>query len=184
MRRIAVGDVMTKNFVSVDYNTNLLKCAKELVKKRVSGLLLTDKKTLKGILTSTDILWAITKKSNIDLKEVKAMDIATRKVAVIKPSADIDQALKKMKALNFRRLPVLLRGKLIGVITLKDILRIEPSLYTETGEFFQVREEQRKLRETKEKWPLEGFCDNCGAFSSLLKVSGKLLCPDCREELF
>jgi len=175
---------MTKNFVSLNYNSNLLNCAKQMVKKRVNSILLTEKDKLKGILTAKDILWAITKKPNINLKEIKAIDIATRKVAVIKPSADIAQALTKMRALNFRRLPVLSKGDLIGVITLKDILKVEPSLYVKSGELTQIKEEERKIKHSNSEWPLEGFCDNCGAFSTLLKVYDKLLCPDCREELF
>jgi len=184
MQRIAVGDVMTKNFVSVKPEDDLLVCAKQLVKNNVASLLVVEQNCLKGILTSSDILWAITKKPNLNLKEVRAIDLAARKVAVIKPSADISQAFQKMKALDFRRLPVLSKGIVIGVITLKDILRIDPSLYCESGELFNLREEERKLAESKKKWPLEGFCDNCGAFSNLLKVYDKVLCVDCREELF
>jgi len=183
MRRVAVGDIMTVNFVSEKPNASLFECAKELVKKRVNSIILADGSRLKGIITSTDILWAITKKPNINLKKIKAIDIATKKVAVIKPSADINQALAKMRAYNFRRLPVLSKGELIGVITLKDILKVDPTLYTETGELHQIREEEIKLKKANISWPLEGLCDNCGAFSELLKVEGLLLCEDCRDDL-
>lgn len=184
MRRIAVGDIMTRNFVSAKPSESLHDCAKKLARERVNSLMITEGKKLIGILTARDILWAITKKPSIDLKKLRAIEIATRKVAVIKPSADLSQALRKMKALNFRRLPVLSRGEVIGVLTLKDILRIEPELYSEIKEFTEIREEERKVKEANESYPLEGFCDNCGTFSDLLKVYDKLLCPDCREELY
>mgnify|MGYP001616874297 FL=1 len=175
---------MTRNFVSAKPSESLHDCAKKLAKERVNSLLITEGKKLVGILTARDILWAITKKPSIDLKKLRAIDIAARKVAVIKPSADLSQALRKMKTFNFRRLPVLSRGEVIGVLTLKDILRIEPELYSEITEFTDIREEERKIKEASESYPLEGFCDNCGAFSELLKVYDKLLCPDCREELY
>ncbi len=184
MRRIAVGDVMTRNFVSINPTSNLLECAKEMAKTRVDSLLITDKKRLVGILTARDILWTIVKKPSINLKITNVMKIATKKVAVIKPSADIFQALRKMKTLNFKRLPVLSKGEVIGVITLKDILKVEPSLYPEIGELIYIREEERKIKELGAEWPSEGFCENCGAFSELLKVDSALLCPDCREELY
>ena len=179
-----MGDVMTRDFFSAKPSANLQECAKLMVRNRVTSLPITDGKVLKGILTSNDILWAITKKPGLNLKDVNAMDISTRKVAVIKPSADISQALRKMRAFNFRRLPVLARGEIIGVITLKDILKVEPSLYSETGELADIREKERKLRETNVEWPPEGLCENCGAFSDLLKVYDRLLCTDCREELY
>jgi CBS domain-containing protein len=184
MSRIAVGDIMTRKFFSVHSNDSLLKCSKEMVKNRVNSLLVVDKKRLLGIITSTDILWAITKKQFIDLRKIDCIDVATKKVAVIKPSASINQALNKMRSLNFRRLPVISKGELLGVLTLKDILRVEPSLYLESGELVQIREEERKLKNTAEEWPSEGFCDNCNTFAELLKVHDTLLCPDCREELF
>ncbi len=184
MRRLAVGDIMTRNFVSVGPLTNLLDCAKKLVKERLNTLLIVEKSRLLGILTSRDILWALIKKININLKEIRAIDVATKKVAVIKPSADMSQALDKMKILNFRRLPVLSKGNIIGVITLKDILRVEPSLYSELGELARIREEEKKLSYMKEVYPLEGLCENCGAFAEILKVDNKLLCQDCRDELY
>lgn len=184
MAKIAVGDVMTRNFFSVSPDTNLLDCAKKLVKNRIGSLLVTLDSRLLGIITERDILWTITKKPGLDLKKLKAIEIATKKVAVIKPSADINQAIEKMKALNFKRLPVLARGKVIGMLTLKDILRIEPSLYNEITELHNIREEESKLSRANVSWPVEGFCESCGTFSELLKVEGKFLCLDCRDELY
>lgn len=184
MRRIAVGDVMTRNFVSIQPTATLHECAKVIVRSRVNTLPLVNRKKLVGILTARDILWAITKKSSIDLKKVRAIDIATRKVAVIRPSADIMQAIAKMRALNFRALPVISRSEIIGVVTLKDILRIQPELYRALGELAEIKEEERKIKEANVEWPLEGLCDNCGAFGDLLRVYDHLLCYDCREELF
>jgi len=184
MKRIAVCDIMTRHFVSVSPLDSLYKCAKLIAKERVDSLILADKKKLVGILTSRDILWAIVKKPNLDLKNLKAIEIATRKVAVIKPSADISQALEKMKALNFKILPVLSKGSLTGVITLKDILAVEPELYSQIAELADVRERDRKIQGFEKDWPLEGFCENCNTFSELLEVENQLLCPDCRNELY
>jgi CBS domain-containing protein len=185
MRRISVGDIMTRNPISVKPGASLYECAKTMAKERINSILIVEGKILKGILTARDILWAVTKKPGLNLKKVKAMSIATRKLAVIKPSADIYQALKKMHDVNLRRLPVLSKGELIGVITSKDIIAVEPELYAETrGLMDEIKEIERKISETKAEWPLEGLCDNCGAFSELLKVEGTLLCPDCRDEIY
>lgn len=184
MLRIAVGDIMTRNFVHVNPEANLYDCSKKMARERVNSILIISGKKLVGILTARDILWLITKRPRIDLKSINIMSVATRKVAVIKPSADISQALKKMQAYNFRRLPVIANGQVIGIVTIKDILRVDPSLYAELGNLAQIREESRKLADTRSHWPQEGFCENCGAFSELLKVEGTLLCMDCRDELY
>src|SRR3989338_2523913 len=184
MLKIAVGDIMTRNFVSAKPTSSIFECAKLIVKNGVNIVIITENRRLKGILTSTDILLAITKKPHLNLKKIRAIDIATKKVAVIKPSADILQALSKMKTYNFRRLPVLSRGELIGVVTLKDILKVDPSLYSETGELAEIREEEAKLKKANMRSPFEGLCENCGALSEILKVEGMLLCEDCRDELY
>lgn len=182
MRRIAIGDIMTRNFASVLPTDSVYSCAKLMAKRRVNSVLLAKEGHLYGILTARDILWLITKKPKLDLRKISATQIATKKIAVISPSADISQALRKMTESNFRRLPVLARGELIGVVTLKDILAIEPSLYSETRNLMDdIREEERKIKDASSNWQLQGICENCGVFSELLKVNGQLLCNDCRE---
>ena len=185
MRRIAVGDIMTRNVVSISPNSNLHDCTKIMAKEDLNSLIISDSKRLLGIITSRDILKLISKRSNIDLKKIKSINIASKKIAVIKPSASLSQAIAKMQACNFRRLPVLSKDKLIGVITLKDILAIAPELYSETKSIMdEIREEERKVKHVEEERPFEGLCENCGALSELLKVEGQFLCPDCREELY
>lgn len=184
MIRIAVGDIMTRNTVSVPPTANLFDCAKILAKERINSLLVTKGKHLFGIITARDILWTISKKPSINLKNINVMNIATKKVAILKPSADIMEAFNKMVSLGFRRMPVISRGELIGMITLKDLLKIDPTLYSKTGELMQIREEEEKLRNIKSDFPIEGFCENCGAFSELLSVENRLLCRDCREDLY
>jgi len=184
MRKVAVGDIMTINFVSAAPNASVFECAKKLVKNKVNSILIVQENKLKGIVTSTDILLTVTKRHHPNLKKIRAIEIATKNVAVIRPSSDIIQALEKMRTYNFRRLPVLSKGELIGVITLKDILKVDPSLYSETGELAQIREEEIKLKRANKNWPLEGLCENCGALSELLRVDSLSLCEDCRVELY
>ena len=183
MRRIAVGDIMTRNFVHSGPKHSIYDCAKIMTKERVNSLLITNHKKLVGIITARDILWTLTKKPGIDLRKINVMEIATKKVAVIKPSSEISEAIEKMKMYNFRRLPVISRGEIIGVVTLKDILAVDPSLYSEMSALIDVRERERKI-ERDDEWPEAGFCDNCGTFAELLKVENRLLCPDCRYELY
>src|SRR3989344_1125224 len=185
MKRIAVGDVMTRNFIHVSPDENLHKCAKMMAKDHVDSLLLVEGKKLIGIITSRDILWAISKNPKIELKKIQCREIATKKVAVIKPSAEISQSIAKMREYNFRRLPVLSKGEIIGVVTLKDILAIEPELYSEIRHLMDdVREEDKKKGYLEAEYPSEGICENCGAFSELLRVENQLLCPDCREDMY
>lgn len=175
---------MTRNFVSLSPKASLHECAKKMARERVDSLLITEGTRLIGILTSRDILWAITKKPLLDLKKIRGIDIATRKLAVIKPSADITQAIEKMRHSNFRRLPVISNGELLGVVTLKDILAVNPTFYNDVRNLMEIREEDKKREQVEASLPIDGLCENCGALADLLHVEGQMLCPDCRDELY
>lgn len=177
---VCVGDLMTRNFVYVTPTTNLRQCAETLVKKRVGSLIVKEGDGLFGILTEKDIIWAIVKKSVKDLDKILAKDLAKRKVVTIKPSADVIEALNKMKKEKVRRLPVLENGNVIGMLTMNDILKLDPGLFELIVETVKVREETDKLKNnpirTKKK---EGVCEECGEDNTLYSVDGEWICENC-----
>jgi len=185
---VKVGDVMTRDFIAVKPDTNIKECAKLMIKKRVGSLILRENNTLKGILTERDIIWAMTKKSSKELERIKAKDLANKKISTIKPSSDLYEALQKMRKSNCRWLPVTVNKNVIGFLTLKDILAIEPSLFeiAKSQDIFQIREEKEKLkrrafRTERRGWLREGMCEECGEFDLLYKIDGRLICEGCRD---
>ena len=181
---VKAGDIMTRNFISVSPDTSLLDCAKKMVKKRVGSLILEENSHLKGIITEGDIIWAMTKKSQKDLNKIKASEIAPRKIVTIKPSADLYDALQKMKKTKYRWLPVTVKGNIIGFLTLKDILRIEPGLFETASEIMQIKEEGSKLRRRKAGEDFsEGLCEECGNYNLLYNVDNRMICEDCRDAM-
>lgn len=184
MDNILVSDVMTRDPVTVKPDTTLFDCAKTMVKKRVGTLLLEEKKTLVGILSEKDILWALIKKSTQDLSKIKAIEISPKKIATIKPSSTIKEALEKMKKFKFEKLPVIFEGELVGIITARDIFNFQPQLYPELEEFAQIREESQKLKRIRKiKESHEGVCEECGKYDMLYRVHGNLMCEDCKDSI-
>lgn len=51
MKNILVADVMTRDPVIIKPDTNLLECAKKMVRKRVGSLLIVQNKKLVGFLS-------------------------------------------------------------------------------------------------------------------------------------
>ncbi len=186
MYKILVSDIMTREPLVIGPNANLLECAKRMVQKKTGSLLLVEKKKLVGLISTQDILWALVKKSEKDLSSIQAKDISPRKIAVIKPNATLEDALKKMKESKFERLPVLDNNELVGIITIKDILSFNPEIYPELQEFAEIREESRKLKlvkkaKEKDKSSLqEGICEECGNYGPLERYKGMLMCASCR----
>ena len=175
---IKVGDLMTRNFIYVAPDTNLKQCAKTMVKKRVGSLIIKEGDKLKGILTEKDIIWAIVKKSKKDLKNIQAKSLMKRKVVTIKPGADITEAMQKFKRKKIRRLPVVERGRLIGFLTSKDVLKIDPGLFQMIAETIKIKEETKKLKRRKAVRE-QGICEECGEFDILYKSEAQVVCETC-----
>ena len=183
MDNISIANIMTRDPITVKPETNLLECARKMVRKRVGSLLLVDKKRLVGFISKKDILWALIKKSKEDLSEIKAIDISQKKIATIKPTTTIQQAIAKMKKLKFERLPVIHDKKLVGILTVKDILNFHPEVYPELEEFAKIRQESEKLkRMQKSKKRKTGVCEECGNLDILNMVDGILLCENCKNK--
>jgi signal-transduction protein with cAMP-binding, CBS, and nucleotidyltransferase domain len=188
---VKVGDVMTREFVAVSPETPVSLCAREMMAKHVGSLIVKDNQHLRGIITEGDIIKSIAQKKN--LSKIKAKDVMTKNVVSIGPSEDMYNALIKMRGKKVRWLPVTIKGRVIGMLTVKDILRIEPSLFEIVKEFTPIKEEEEKYSAIKMRkkraslargdiWAREGECDECGLFGLLYNVDGRLLCEDCKDE--
>lgn len=187
MNNIIVADLMTRNPFSVKPNMNLLECAKIMITRNVGSLLIVDNKRLVGFISQGDILWALTKTSSKeDLAKINVIDISPKKIATIKPTATIREAINKMNHFKFERLPVIHNGELVGMITIKDILNFQPEIYPEIEEFSQIREETEKLNRLKQarakRTRMQGICEECGATDWLYRSNGMLICESCRNE--
>ena len=185
MKNILVADIMTRNPICVSPETNLLKCAKIMVKKRTGSLLLVKKNILFGILSRKDILWAVVK-SKEKISRIRAIDISPRKIATIKPHRTLEYAFKKMKKVKFARLPVIYEGRLVGLITIKDIFRYNQNIFPEMMDYTPIREwkdKEKRLERAKTRAVMEGLCNECGNHGILVDFHGVLMCESCADSM-
>ena len=146
--------------------------------------LIVEKKKLVGFISQSDILWALTKKSSGNLKNVKAIEISPKKIITIKPDATLTSVIEKMKKMKLERLPVIHENEVVGIITAKDILNFNPEVYPEIEEFSKIRQESEKLKRIKEaEKRREGICEECGSQGILFKANGMLVCENCRDKI-
>ncbi len=180
---IKVGDIITRKFVSVDPNITIMECAKLMTKKGVGSLVVKKDQKIKGIATEGDIIKAVAKGLNIS--KTKVDKIMTKKIIGISPSKDIYDALVMMKKKKVRWLPALINKNIIGLLTEKDILKIQPDLFDIAIQNMRIAEEKEKFKRIRAvdeyRWVREGPCQECGAFDLLYKVGNRYLCATCRK---
>ena len=76
-----------------------------------------------GVITERDILRRVVAK-NVDVDAKKVEDIMTKNPVTIEHDASILEATRLMSENNFRRLLVVQEGKLVGVVTAKDVIEV------------------------------------------------------------
>ena len=180
--RMLVKDAMSSPVVTTDEEVPSNKIANLMNENKLGCVIVTNKdgKAL-GIITERDLVVRVLAK-NLKPATVKAKEIMTAPLATIEPDATINDAARRMSRLDIRRLGVIYRGDLIGLISSRDILGVMPELIEIIQE--RTRIENSGTSEEAEETPLSGYCDRCNVYSEGLKdKNGQYICDDCRIEV-
>jgi CBS domain-containing protein len=180
MADVKIGDIMRKAVITVKKNDTMDKVVKIMAKAGIGGVIVTDEGKVTGIITEKDIIRDILAQDK-NLKKVRVKNIMKHPVRTVLPETDIEKAMEIMRDLDIERLPVVKKGRLIGLVTARDITKVEPAM---------LEMARQKEAAFFDPLPKEGFrlsitgeCETCGNYSEYLKdVKGRLICEDCREE--
>lgn len=182
--KMLVKDVMSSPVITTEENATANKVA-ELMGKHGLGCIIVTSKDAKplGIITERDLVERVLAK-NIKPDTIKAKDVMTSPLMTIEPDETINEAARRMNRLNVRRLGVVYKGQLIGLLSSKDILAVMPELIETMQEHALIEGENRAQEAAEESTLLAGYCDHCGIWSDNLKeTNGEFICEDCRVEL-
>ena len=154
---VTVGDVMTRDVVSVTPDTPIKDVATLLVERGISGLPVCDPDgTVAGVLSEADLLvkqggapersgglfaWLVDTASSPDLAKLRAHtagEAMTAPAITVEADSPVTEAARTMVDLGVNRLPVVDDGALVGIVTRADLVR----LYTRSDE-----EIAREIRE-------------------------------------
>jgi len=139
---VKVIDAMTKSPIVVGPKETLVACAQKMLDEGVGSLLVKEGEKLLGILTEKDFVDKVIAKK-LDPSNTKVEKVMTKnEMITISPKEDLYYAMVLMSRENRRRLPVLDQGKVMGLLTYKDILKIQPDLYDLFVEKFKMEGEK------------------------------------------
>jgi len=181
--RMLVKDIMSSPVVTMDENETANKAAQLMDKHDVGCVIVTSKqgKPL-GIITERDLVVRILAKSNQPSK-ITAKEVMSSPLITIDPDVTLSEAARRMSRLNIRRLGVIYKGNIVGLISSKDILAVTPELIEIIQERARI-ERGKTFEAPPEHAPLAGYCDNCGRWSDTLEENeGRFICEDCKAEL-
>ncbi len=142
---VSVADVMTEHPIVVGPETSLQECARVMADNHVGAVLIQGRGELLGIVSEQDIVRKSVIKGDVPSR-VRVRDIMVSKLITISPSADVFDAVRVMAEENIRHLPVMRGDDFAGVVTMKDILKIQPELFQILVDKIELREEERKVK--------------------------------------
>jgi CBS domain-containing protein len=180
--QMLVRDVMSSPVVTMDEDETANKAAENMDMKDLGAVIVQNKagKSI-GIITERDIVKRVVAK-NLKPDTIKAKEIMTTPLVMIEPEATISDAARRMTRLDIRRLGVIYKGNLVGIISSKDILGVMPELIEIMQERSRIEGDART--EDLEEVSLSGYCDRCNMYSESLKErNGQNICDECRIEL-
>jgi CBS domain-containing protein len=115
-----LADVMTKEVFAVDGGLRLREAATRMTERRVGAVVVLDGDRLLGILTERDILRAVGEDRDAS---ATVEDCMTKHPEVVEPSDTTDHAAVLMIHGGFRHLPVVEGGRVVGIVSIRDLMR-------------------------------------------------------------
>jgi len=108
--------------VCIENTATLLQALQLMAEKDIGALIVTEKEKPVGIFSERDFARIAAKNQTIDLK-IPVDSLVTRDVYCCTPDVTIDEVMAIMTKMRIRHLPVKDSGKLIGIISIGDVVK-------------------------------------------------------------
>ena len=175
--RVLVRDIMNSPVISASPHDTIKDIATKMKEEKIGSIIIMEKEETVGIVTDWDIV------SNAVVKDVKpsllkASEIM-QKLHTIEGEEGVTEAARMLRQHNIKRLGVVYKNRLVGIISASDVIAVTPDLVD------VISEKAALMRGEigRSAGNVSGYCDECGEWSDLLQYSeGTFTCEECRGE--
>jgi CBS domain-containing protein len=145
---VRISDIMTEAALTDRSDDSLASAARKMREQQTGSLLITDGDQLLGIVTERDILRAVAEEIPLDtpISEVMSKDLVT-----VEPSTSLRDAARIMTEKWIRHLPVLEVGRLVGIVSQRDLAGVLAGALNEPEELHRLIEASELVRERRLK---------------------------------
>ena len=124
-----VGDIMTREVVTVSPKTDLKKLKEMFEQYDFNSFPVVDRDRVVGVVSKLDLLRAFSVGLSasvgrfLTLYSKSVADIMHTAIVLVSPEDDVSKAADYMVEFKLRSIPVLEKGKLVGMVSRKDIIQ-------------------------------------------------------------
>lgn len=175
--RVLVRDIMNSPVISASPQDTIKDIATKMKEERIGSIVIMENEKAVGIITDWDIV------SNAVINDVKptmvkASDIM-QKLHTIEGEEGITEAARILRQHSIKRLGVVYKNRLVGIISASDVIAVTPDLVDVISEKAAVMRGEIG----RSAGNISGYCDECGEWSDLLQFGeGTFSCEECRGE--
>ena len=177
--RVLVRDIMNSPVVTASPDDSVLSIARKMKEEKIGSIVIMDNSKPVGIVTDWDIV------SSGVVKDVKPGGIKASEVMkdihTIEGQEGITEAARMLRKHSIKRLGVVYKNRLVGIISSSDVIAVTPELVDVVSEKAAII--RGELGITRPAGKVSGYCDECGEWSDLLQYDeGTFICEVCRGE--
>ena len=175
--RVLVRDIMNSPVISASPQHTIKDIATKMKEERIGSIVIMENEKAAGIVTDWDIVSNAVVK-DVKPSEVKASDIM-QTLHTIEGEEGVTEAARVLRQHNIKRLAVVYKNRLVGIISASDVIAVTPDLVDVISEKAAVMRGEIG----RSAGNISGYCDECGEWSDLLQFNeGTFMCEECRGE--
>jgi CBS domain-containing protein len=115
-----VEEIMTRDLRTVDASDSVVDAARVMNEADIGDVVVVSGGQVRCIVTDRDIVVRAIAEGR-DPQSTSVGDVCTSELETIEPGASIDDAVRRMRESDVRRLPVVKDGRPVGIVSLGDL---------------------------------------------------------------
>ena len=112
-----------KDVVSVDANSSVEDAIRSMNARKISAIMVMEKGKTVGIFTERDVVRSYISSGGKSFKDIKVREAMVANLIVAVPDDDLNDIAAVMIEKNIRHLPVIADHKVIGMLSIRDIIQ-------------------------------------------------------------
>lgn len=117
-----IESVMSRSVLTASKETPFVEVCRLMSKHNMGSVVILDGGRPVGIISERDIVMTVASRGT-SATDLKARHVMKSPLVTLSPAASLAQAAKVMRDRRIRRIPVMKAGRLVGIVTLGDVLR-------------------------------------------------------------
>jgi IMP dehydrogenase len=119
-----------KDTVSIDVSSSVDDAIRSMHARKISAIMVMENGKTVGIFTERDVVRSYIASNGKSFKDISVRDSMIKDLIVAVPDEDIHEVSATMVEKNIRHLPVVENGRVIGMLSIRDIIQTQVTKLT------------------------------------------------------